>query len=127
MTAIAATAADTNHTMRYMMMGPKENKGASIKVIKITPPDSYTAGGDALNLTTLFPKRIYWLMFMNATVRNATTGFVQVGWVPGTAMTDKHGGYSPTDGKVIFSASTGAAEASGDLSAYPVYAVVCGC
>ena len=125
MTAIAVTNPAVNHKMHYMMMGPKENKGASIKVIKITPPTSYTSTGDALDLTALFPKRIYWLMFMNATVRNATTGYLQVGWVPGTAMTDKKGGYSPTDGKVVFSA--GATESSGDLSAYPVYAVVCGC
>lgn len=125
MTAIAATAAAMNKKMTYTMMGPKENKGATIKVIKITPPTTYTAGGDALDLTTLFPKRIYWLMFMNATVRNASTGYLQVGWVPGTAMTDKRGGYSPSDGKLTF--SDGATEASGDLSAYPVYAVVCGC
>ena len=124
MTAIAATA-PSKTKMRYTMMGPKDNPGATIKVIKIVPPDSYTVGGDALDLSTLFPKRIYWLMFMNATVRNATTGFLQVGYIPGVAVTDKRGGTNPATGKVVF--SDGATEASGDLSAYPVYAVVCGC
>ena len=62
---------------------------------------------------------------MNPTVRNATTGYYQVGYAPGTAKTDYRGGYSPTDGKIVF--SDGATEASGDLSAYKVYAVVCGC
>jgi hypothetical protein len=125
MTAIALTNPATNHKIHYTMMGPKNNKGATIKVIKITPPTSYTAGGDALDLSALFPKRIYWLMFMNATVRNATTGYLQVGWVPGTTMTDKRGGFSPTDGKLTL--SNAGTEASGNVAAYVVYAVVCGC
>jgi hypothetical protein len=125
MTAIAFTAPETNHKMHYQMMGPKQEKGATIKAIKITPPDSYTSTGDALDLSTLFPSRIYWVMFMNATVVNAGVDYVQVGYEPGTAKDDFKGGYSPADGKVVFSA--GATESSGDLSAYPVYAVVCGC
>ena len=125
MTAIAVTAAYSKHKMRYHLMGPKDNPGATIKVIKIVPPTSYTAGGDTLDLSTLFKRRIWWVMFMNATVRNATTGYLQVGYVPGTAKTDYRGGYSPTDGKITL--SNAATEASGNVSAYPVYAVVCGC
>lgn len=125
MTAIAVTAPETKHKMHYMMQGPKNNPGANIKVIKIVPPTSYTSTGDALDLSALFPNRIYWLMFMNPTVINAGSDYVQVGYEPGTAKTDYRGGYSPTDGKVVFTA--GATESSGDLSAYTVYAVVCGC
>jgi hypothetical protein len=128
MTAIAVTAPAcnaTNHKMYYMMQGPGDSPGASIKVIKITPPTSYTSTGDALDLSALFKRRIYWLMFMNPTVINDGVDFAQVGYEPGTAKTDKRGGYSPTDGKIVF--STGSTESSGDLSAYPVYAVVCGC
>lgn len=126
--AISITAPATNMKAVTMMAGSAakgRTKGANIKVIKITPPTTYTAGGDALDLSALFPDRIYWLMFMNATVRNATTGYLQVGYAPGTAKTDRFGGYSPTDGKVVYSA--GATEAADDLSAYPTYAVVCGC
>jgi hypothetical protein len=124
MTAIAVTAPATKHKLYYTMMGPKNNPGATIKVIKIVPPDSYTSTGDALDLTTLFPRRIYCVMFMNSNARSGTS-FAQVGYAPGTAKTDYRGGYSPADGKIVFSA--GATESSGDMSAYVVYAVVSGC
>ena len=127
MTAIAATAPMTNHKMHYMMMGPKDNPGASIKVIKIIPATAYTAAGDHLDLSALFPKRIYWLMFMNPTVINAGVNFVQAGYIPGTAKTDYRGGWSPTDGHFVLSAAATEATTNADYSAYPVYAVVCGC
>ena len=123
MTAIALTSAYSKHKVRYHLMGSKYNKGATIKVIKITPPTSYTSTGDALDLSALFPKRIWWVMFMNPSVRSGTD-FAQIGYVPGTAMTDFRGGYSPTDGKIVFSG--GATESSGDMSTYLAYAVVCG-
>jgi len=103
-------------------------KAANIKVVKITPPTTYTSTGDALDLSALFPDRIYWLMFMNPTAGDNPGGasaYEQVGYVPGTAKTDRFGGFSPTDGKVVF--SEGATEASGDLKEHIVYAVVCGC
>lgn len=195
MTAIAITAPATSQKMFQMMQGPKAEPGASIKVLAITPPSSYTSTGDALDLTRytkritalsaagstvitcgaavadgtsvlikgtnsvpnadgtytatyvgstsfsipytvttagwtgtatygFFPHRIYWVMFMNPTVRSGTD-YAQVGYAPGTAMTDGKGGYSPADGKIVF--STGATEFGGDASTYTVYAVVCGC
>jgi len=126
--AIAVTAPYVKMKLRDMMAGSGNlgrTKGAVVKVVKIVPPTTYTAAGDALDLSALFPSRIYWLMFMNPTVRNATTGFAQVGYYPGTAKTDRFGGYSPTDGKVVYSA--GNTESSGDMAAYVTYAVVCGC
>ena len=99
-------------------------KGASIRVLKITPPTTYTSTGDALDLSAFFPDRIYWMMFMNPSVRSGTD-FAQVGYEPGTAKTDRFGGYSPADGKIVFSG--GATESAGDMSTYLVYAVVCGC
>lgn len=126
MTAIAVTNPMTSHKMRYQMMGPKLNPGASIKVIKITPATAYTAAGDHLNLSALFPNRIYWLMFMNSNVRSGTD-FAQVGYVPGTAKTDYKGGWSPTDGHIVYSAGATEATTNGDYSTYVTYAVVCGC
>ena len=128
MTAIAAAAAATDKKIYYTMMGPKYNPGATIKVIAITPPTSYTSTGDTLDLSALFKRRIYWLMFMNATCVNAGVDYVQVGYIPGAAVTDKRGGYNPATGKVVLSAGATEATNEGDYSAYgPIYAVVCGC
>jgi hypothetical protein len=128
MSAITVTEiSSTNHKLRTTMMGPKGNVGATIKVIKITPTTDYTAGGDHLDLSSFFTNRIWWLMFMNPTVRNATTGYLQVGYIPGTAKTDGRGGYSPTDGHITFTAGGTESATHDDPHAYPVYAVVSGC
>jgi hypothetical protein len=127
MTAIAAVVWKTNLKQRAMTFGPHGVKGASIKVIKVTPAtDNYSAAGVTLDLSAHFPERIYWCVPMNATVRNATTGYMQVGYVPGTAKTDKAGGFASTDGKYQFSAGATEDTAS-DNSAYVIYFVVCGC
>ena len=126
MTAIAVTAPETKHKMHYMMQGPKQNPGASIKAIKIVPPTEYTTTGDALDLSALFPNRIYWMMFMNPNVRSGTD-FAQVGYEPGTAKTDYRGGYSPTDGKIVLSGGATEFTDDADASTYVIYAVVCGC
>ena len=128
MTAIAATAPSTNKKWRYIVSGGSY-PSASVKVIKIVPPTDdpgYTTRGDTLDLSAIFPHRIYWLMFMNATV-NWSTDFVQIGYEPGTAKTDKAGGYSPTDGKIVL--SCGSTEFTDDAAAegYVAYAVVSGC
>jgi hypothetical protein len=63
---------------------------------------------------------------MNPTARDATTGFLQVGYEPGTAKTDKAGGFSPTDGKYVLSGGATECTAS-DHSAHTLYFVACGC
>lgn len=128
--AIAATAPATDKKWRYIVMGGPY-PSASMKVIKIVPPTDdpgYTTRGDTLDLSAIFPHRIYWLMFMNANVR-WTAAFVQIGYEPGTAKTDKAGGYSPTDGKIVLTTGTSGTEFTDDAAAegYVAYAVVSGC
>ena len=133
MTAIAASVWKTNQKMHAMTFGPKGAAGATIKVIKVVPATTnYSAGGVTLDLSTAgplgtegFKRRIYWCVPMNATARNATTGYLQVGYVPGTAKTDAPGGFAATDGKYVL--SNGATEGGqADYSAYTLYFVVCG-
>lgn len=128
MTAIAASVWKTNLKMRAMTFGPAGVNGASIKVVKVVPAtDNYSAGGVTLDLSSLFPKRLYWCVPMNGgAARDATTGYLQFGYVPGTALTDAAGGFSPADGKYVM--STGATEmTASDQSAHTLYFVACGC
>lgn len=134
MTAIAAEAYYTDMKMKAMTMGPAGAAGATIKVIKVVPATTnYAAGGVTLNLGTSgplgadgFKRRVYWCVPMNPTARDATTGYLQHGYVPGTAKTDAPGGFSPADGKYVM--STGATEmTASDQSAHTLYYVACGC
>ena len=134
MTAIAAAVWKTNMKMQAMTMGPAGAAGATIKVIKVVPGTAnYSAGGVTLDLSTAgslgadgFKRRLYWCVPMNPTARDASTGYLQVGYVPGTAKTDAPGGFSAADGKYVM--STGATEmTASDQSAHTLYFVACGC
>jgi hypothetical protein len=125
MTAIAAAIGATNMKHHAMTFGPHGNAGATIKVLTVTPPTTYTAGGDALDLSSFFRRRIYFAVPINPTVNNGSNTYAQVSYVPGTAKTDLAGGYLPTNGKIQFSA--GATESSGDMSLYAFKLLVCGC
>ena len=111
--------------MVKMCSGQQNMPGASVKVILVTLPASYDAGGSALSLASLFPDRVFWAVPMTATAKDATTGFTTIGVVPGTAKTDAKGGYSSTDWKIT--SAVGAAEASGNLADHVTYIVACGC
>jgi hypothetical protein len=110
--------------MNFEIAGGRAVKGASIKVFLITLPTSYDAGGSAMDLSTYFPKRVYWAVPMSPFFINATTGAACVGLVPGTAKTDRPKGYASSDWKVRAFAT--ATELSGNLSAYTGYIVACG-
>jgi hypothetical protein len=133
MTAIAASVWKTNMKEHAMVFGPKGAAGATIKVIKVVPgTGNYSAGGVTLDLSTAgslgadgFKRRVYWCVPMNPTAVDASTGFLQVGYVPGTAKTDGPGGFSPADG--VYVMSTGATEmTASDQSAHVLYFVACG-
>jgi hypothetical protein len=75
----------------------------------------------------LFKDRIWWMMPMTYTAKNATTGYLQMGFVPGTAKTDiVAGGYATSGWKVQLSAGATETADNADISAYTFYAVVCG-
>lgn len=99
-------------------------KGATIKSILVTLPASYDAGGSTLDLSPQFPNRVFWALPMTASAKNASTGYIQIGLVPGTAKTDAQGGFASTDWKLQCTA--GATQSSGDLSAYVTHIVACG-
>ena len=133
MTAIAASVWKVNMKQHAMVFGPKGASGARKVVVKVVPAtDNYTAGGVTLDLSTAgtlgadgFKHRIYYCVPMNPTVRNASTGYKQVGYEPGTAKTDAPGGWNPADGKYVL--STGATESTAaNNSAYVMYFIVCG-
>jgi len=131
MTAIAATAWKVNMKMRAMMFGPYHEPGATIKVIKVVPATTnYAAGGVTLDLSAHFKHRLYWCVPMNPTARDATTGFLQVGYEPGTALANtpgnNAGGWNPADGKYVLSSGATECTAS-DQSAHTLYFVACGC
>ena len=133
MTAIAASVWKVNMKQHAMVYGPKGASGARTMVVKVVPATSnYSAGGVTLDLSTAgtlgssgFKRRIYYCVPMNPTARDASTGFLQVGYEPGTAKTDAPGGWNPADGKYVM--STGATEmTASDQSAHTLYFVVCG-
>ena len=105
--------------------GSPTKEAGTIKVILVTLTASYDVAGSALSLATPFPNRVFWAFPMTAIAKDATTGFTQIGLVPGTAKTDGLGGFGSTDWKVISSVS--ATEASGNLADHVCYIVACGC
>ena len=105
--------------------GSPVKAAGTTKVILITLPASYDTLGSALDLSTPFPDRVFWAFPMTAIAKDATTGFTQIGIVPGTAKTDGLGGFASTDWVVTSSVS--ATEAADDLSDHVCYIVACGC
>jgi hypothetical protein len=97
------------------------------KVILITLPSSYDTLGSTLDLSTPFPDRVFWAFPMTAIAKDATTGFTQIGVVPGTAKTDGLGGFASTDWKITSSVSATEVANEGDLSDHVCYIVACGC
>lgn len=133
MTAIAASVYEVGMKEHAMVFGPQSSQGATIKVIRVVPNNSsYTATGVTLDLSTAgplgangFKRRLYWCVPMNPACRNATTGYLNIGYEPGTAKDDSIGGFSPADGKYV--CSKGETEAStGDYAAYVMFFVACG-
>ena len=133
MTAIAASVYKVNMKQHAMVFGPQGASGAKTVVVKVVPgTGNYSAGGVTLDLSTAgglgkdgFKHRVYYCVPMNPTAIDASTGFLQHGYVPGTAKTDAPGGFSPTDGKYVCSA--GASEiGSADISDHTLYYVACG-
>ena len=132
MTAITAALDKSNHKLGAQLVGPYgEASGARVRTIKITPGTSHPAGGDTIDLSTAgglgtngFKRRIYWATVINTSVNNGSNTYTQAGLVPGTAKTDKAGGYAPDSWKLQLSA--GSTETTGDAHLYVVYAVVCG-
>ena len=124
---MSACAVSTTVTVPMVKMcsGQQNLPGASVKVILVTLSSSYDAAGSTLDLSSLFPDRVFWAAPMTATAKDATTGFTTIGIVPGTAKTDVKGGFLSTNWKIT--SAVGAAEASGDLSDHVCYIVACGC
>lgn len=118
-----------NHQMGAEQYGLVGAPGASIKMFKITLPASYnqtTTHGSAMDLSSHFKNRVYWALVVSPFFINATNGAVCVGLVPGTAKTDKPGGFSPSNWKVrAFATATESANAA-NLGAYTGYIVACG-
>jgi hypothetical protein len=111
--------------MVKMCSGQQNMPGASVKVILVTLPTTYEAAGSALDLSALFPDRVFWAAPMTATAKDATTSFTTIGVVPGTAKTDVKGGFASTDWKIT--SAVGASEASGNIADHVCYIVACGC
>lgn len=86
-----------------------------------------TAGTTGEVYWGVFAKRIWWIMPMTYTAKNATTGYLQMGFVPGTAMSDyPNAGYATSGWKMQLSAGATEAGSGADISAYTFYAVACG-
>ena len=124
-----ALQSSVNHDLSAEQAGVMGAKGASIKVFKITLPASYnqtTTHGSTLDLSTYFKQRVYWALPISPFSINASTGAVCIGLVPGTAKTDRPGGFLPSNWKVrAFATATESANAA-NLGAYTAYIVVCG-
>jgi len=124
MTAHSAASTSSRTLVQECGGAPTKNAGYE-KVILVTLTASYDAGGSALDLSTLFPNRVYWALPMTAIAMGAANAFTQVSLVPGTAKTDGLGGFASTDWKVTSSVSE--VEASGSLADHVTYIVACGC
>ena len=124
---MSANAVSTTVSTKMVQLcsGQQNLPGASVKVILVTLTSSYDAGGSALDMSSLFPDRVFWAAPMTATAKDASTGFTTIGVVPGTAKTDVKGGFASTDWKIT--SAVGASQASGDLSDHVCYIVACGC
>jgi hypothetical protein len=124
---MTANAVSTTVSSKIVQVcsGAQNLPGASVKVILVTLTSSYDAGGSTLDLSSIFPDRVFWAAPMTATAKDATTGFTTIGLVPGTAKTDVKGGFLSTNWKIT--SALGASEASGDLSDHVCYIVAYGC
>ena len=93
-----------------------------------TVPVTTTTAGTTGEVTWgLFRNRIWWIMPMTYTAKNATTGYLQMGFVPGAAKTDMpNGGYATSGWKMQLSAGSTEVAGSTNISAYTFYAVACG-
>lgn len=120
-----AVSTTVSSPMVKMCSGQQNMPGASVKVILVTLPTTYDAAGSALDLSALFPDRVFWAAPMTATAKDATTSFTTIGVVPGTAKTDVKGGFASTDWKIT--SAVGASEASGNIADHVCYIVACGC
>jgi hypothetical protein len=126
MGAVTVSTVSSNVKVNELSVGKGVgSKGSTIKMVALTPPASYDAGGSTIDFSTLFPERVYFVIPITGTAKDATTGYTQIGIIPPTAKTDRQGGYPGAGWKL--QSSVGAAEASGDLSDHVVYVVACGC
>jgi hypothetical protein len=107
--------------------GSPTKEAGTEKVILITLTSSYDTAGSALDLSTPFPNRVFWALPMTAIAKDATTGFTQIGIVPGTVKTDGLGGFASDDWKITSSVSATEVSSTGDLSDHVCYIVACGC
>ena len=107
--------------------GSPTKAAGTIKVILVTLTDSYDTLGSTLSLATPFPDRVFWAFPMTAIAKDASTGFTQIGLVPGTVKTDGLGGFASMDWKITSSVSATEATNTGDLSDHVCYIVACGC
>jgi hypothetical protein len=114
-----------NRSIEAIMAGAVAMPGARFHVIKVTPTSAYTAGGDTFSLAAYCPNRVFFAVPLEGAVKNATTGYMVPGIVPGASKTDQIGGFANSGWKLQMSA--GASEASGDVSAYVFHMLVCGC
>ena len=122
--AATPTLTSVDRKVKELVFGPLGIVGAKFKVFTVAS-GTYAAGGVVCDLSPFFSSRIYGAWIMNPTVRDASTGYVQAAYVPGTAKTDGKGGWSPADGKIQI--STGATEnTTDDQSAHVIYLCVLG-
>ena len=124
-----ALQSSVNHRLMAEQVGTVGTKGASVKVFKITLPASYnqtTTHGSALDLSSHFKQRVYWALPISPFSINASNGAVCIGLVPGTAKTDRPGGFASSDWKVRAFATATESTNAANLGAYTAYIVACG-
>ena len=92
----ASAASVASRTMVQECGGSPTKAAGTVKVILVTLTDSYDTLGSTLSLATPFPNRVFWAFPMTAIAKDASTGFTQIGLVPGTVKTDGLGGFSST-------------------------------
>lgn len=122
------TTVTTDKTTGSLLSGGRLPKGAIWKTVEVTLPASYDDNGSALDLSGLFPDRVWFAAPMGA-AWNETNGMIPVRLTPGTAKTDGLGGFASSDWKIVAgSLTTVAIEAAGaaNLGAYKVTLIVCG-
>ena len=122
-----AVSTTVSNKMVKMCSGQQNLPGASVKVILVTLTSSYDAGGSALDMSSIFPDRVFWAAPMTATAKDATTGFTTLGVVPGTAKTDVKGGFASTDWKITSALGATETTSTNSLSDHVCYIVACGC
>jgi hypothetical protein len=124
-----ALQSSVNHRLSAEQCGVLGAEGAKIKVFLITLPASYnqtTTHGSALSLASHFKSRVYWAIPVSPFFINDSTGAVCIGLVPGTAKTDRPGGFKVSDWKVRAFATATESTNAADLSLYTGYIMACG-